>query len=158
MGLRAYGRMGRNVTFPGKSSTLIFTRTLGADLGATRPQKQQGHKSNKAAKQQGHKSNKATKATRPQKRQATKISLFKDFTSFSREPALDFQVFHVIFKGPGVGFSRISRHFQGPRHWIFRFRVIFNGSGLRFSRISCHFQRPRTRNPPEHTRIHTYIC
>ena len=139
MGLRAYGRMGRNVTFPGKSSTLIFTRTL-------------------AAKQQGHKSNKATKATRPQKRQATKISLFKDFTSFSREPALDFQVFHVIFKGPGVGFSRISRHFQGPRHWIFRFRVIFNGSGLRFSRISCHFQRPRTCNPPEHTRIHTYIC
>jgi hypothetical protein len=45
---------------------------------------------------------------------------FKDFTSFSRTPALDFQGFHVISKGPGFRFLRISRHFQGPRPWIFQ--------------------------------------
>ena len=45
---------------------------------------------------------------------------FKDFTSFSRTPALDLQGFHVISKGPGFRFLRISRHFQGPRPWIFK--------------------------------------
>ena len=75
-----------------------------------------------------------------------------------RCPALDFQGFHVIFKGPGLGFSRISRHFQRPRPWIFKdftsfsrapaldfqgFHVIFKGPGLGISRISCHFQGPR---------------
>ena len=71
---------------------------------------------------------------------------------------MDFQGFHVIFKGPGLGFSRISRHFQGLRLWIFKdftslsrapaldfqgFHVIFKGPGLGFSRISRYFQRPR---------------
>ena len=59
---------------------------------------------------------------------------------------------------PGLGFSRISRHFQGPRPWIFKdftsfskapaldfqgFHVIFKGPSLGFSRISRHFQGPR---------------
>ena len=80
------------------------------------------------------------------------------FTSFSRAPALDFQGFHVIFKGPGLGFSRISRNFQGPRPWIFQdftlfsrapaldfqgFHIILKGPGLVFSRISRHFQGAR---------------
>jgi hypothetical protein len=71
---------------------------------------------------------------------------------------LDFPGFHVIFKGPSLGFSRISRHFQGPRPWVFkdftsfprapaldfqRFHVIVKGPGLGFSRISCYFQGPR---------------
>ena len=71
---------------------------------------------------------------------------------------MDFQGFHVIFKGPGLGFSRIPRHFQGLRLWIFKdftslsrapaldfqgFHVIFKGPGLGFSRISRYFQRPR---------------
>ena len=62
--------------------------------------------------QQGHKSNKATKATRPQKQQGHKN--------------VTFQGFHVIFKGPGLGFSRISRRFQGPWPWIFKDSTSFS--------------------------------
>ena len=66
--------------------------------------------------------------------------------------------FHIIFKGPGLGFSRISHHFQRPRPWFFKdftsfssapaldfqgFLVIFKGPGLEFSRISRNFQGPR---------------
>ena len=83
---------------------------LGADLGTTRPQKQQSHKSNKA-----------TKATKPQKCHFSKIS--RHFQA--PLPALDFQGFHVIFKGPGLGFSRVPRHFQRPRPWIFYLFYLF---------------------------------
>ena len=74
-----------------------------------------------------------------------------------RCPALDFQGFHVIFKGPGLGFSRISCHFQGARPWIFKdsasfsrapaldfqgFHVIFKGPGSGFSRFPRYFKEP----------------
>ena len=73
-------------------------------------------------------------------------------------PALDFQGFHVIFKSPNLGFSRISRNFQGPPPWIFKdftsfsrvpaldsqgFDLIFKSPGHGFSRIWRHFQEPQ---------------
>ena len=56
------------------------------------------------------------------------LGVFKDFTLFSRAAALDFQGFRFIFKGPGLGFSRISRHFQRPRPWIFKDFMSFSGA------------------------------
>ena len=81
------------------------SHTLGADLGGgpgSRPGNNKATKATKPQKQQGHKSNKATK-----------MSLFKDFTSFSSAP-------------PCLGFSRISRDFQGPWPWIFKGSTSFS--------------------------------
>ena len=158
MGISAYGHMGlwdygQKCHFPREKRKVNFHPELGSGPGSgpgSRPWSNKATKATRPQKQQGRKSNKVTKATRPQKQQshksnkATKISLVKDFTLFSRGPALDFQGFNVISKGLGLVFSEISRHFQGPRSLDFqRFRVILKGPNLGLSRIPRHFKMPR---------------
>ena len=112
---------GQKCHFPREQLRANFHPELGSGSGSgpgsgpgSRPGSNEATKATRPQKQQGRKSNKATKATRPQKQQGHKN--------------VTFQRFHVIFKGPGLGFSRISR---------------FNGAGFEFSRISRHFQGPR---------------